>query len=117
MSAEALSSRPYGQFRADIRLCQGRKGFPHVGTESLNQIEMGIVRARLLGAVQAALGDGILTKDDLSPLVGGVNAEDHRQLPLSIRATHLDQPERTGQARHLEEPERSVRGRAKLEGS
>jgi len=117
MSPEALSARPYGQFHADIRLCQGRKGFPHVGTEPLNQVEVGIVKGRLMGAVRAALKEGILTREDLTPLVAGLEPADHRQLPLEIRATYLDQPELTVQARHVDEPERSVRGKTQLEGS
>jgi len=84
MSLKALSGQPYGQFQVDIRLCQGRKGFPHVGTEALNQAEKGVVRARLLGAIQAALEEGVLTTDDLAPLVGGLKPVDHRQLTLGL---------------------------------
>jgi len=69
MSAQALSGRPLGQFHVDIRLCQGKKGFPHVGTESLTEDEAGIVRARLIGAVQAALKEGVLAEKDLAALV------------------------------------------------
>jgi len=117
MSPGALNGRPYGQFQADIRLCRGRKGFPHVGTEALNQVEVGIVRGRLMGAVRAALKEGVLTREDLIPLVAGPELADYRQLPLEIRATYLDQLELTVQARRVDEPERSVRGKTELEGS
>jgi len=95
MSPKALSGRPYGQFHADIRLCRGRKGFPHVGTEDLNQVEIGIVRSRLLGAVRAALEEGVLTREDLAALLG---------TPSSVSIQQLAFPSSVGEA------VRSVRG-------
>ena len=117
MSPKALERQAFGRFQVDVRACNGRKGFPHVASDALEPGERAQVRDRLLGTILAAVREGVLTKDDLVALVGGVEpAADHRQLALGIRATHVAEPERTVQARHfLDEPERSVRGRSKLE--
>ena len=39
MSSDALSRRAVGRFRVDIRLCQGRKGLPHVAYEDMTIAE------------------------------------------------------------------------------
>lgn len=69
----------------DIRLCNGRKGFPHVATEDLTPDERAQVRARLLGTIQAAVKEGVLSENDLVVLAGAVPSSDPRQVPLAIR--------------------------------
>jgi len=65
MSPKALDQQAFGQFRVDIRACNGRKGFPHVAMDELNPVEKEQVRARLLGTIQAAVSEGVLTSEDL----------------------------------------------------
>jgi len=68
MSPKALAQQAFGRFRVDIRACNGRKGFPHVAMDELNPGETTQVRARLLGTIQAAVAEGILTSEDLGVL-------------------------------------------------
>ena len=65
MSVDALSKRMVGRFRADVRLCQGRKGLPHVAYDDLTRSERDLVRHRLLMALRTALTEGIITTEDL----------------------------------------------------
>jgi len=83
MSPKALERQAYGRFQVDIRVCNGRKGFPHIATDGLDLNERAQVRARLLGTIQAAVKEGVLTEDDLVLLAGVVpSVEPHQQLPL-----------------------------------
>jgi len=84
MTASALNGRPAGKFEVDIRLCQGRKGFPHVATEVLSRDETDLVRSRLLSAVQAALHEAVLTREDLMALLGVPSSVNPAQIPLPV---------------------------------
>ena len=86
MSAEALSKRMVGRFRADIRLCRGRKGLPHVAFEDMSVSEMQLVRQRLLTAVRLALSEEVITNDDLRLLAPGDDVA-RGQIPIPIPAT------------------------------
>ncbi len=83
MSSDSLSRRTVGRFRVDIRLCQGRKGLPHVAYEDMNTAETELVRQRLLTSVRAAVQEGIITENDLRLLTptGGVSSG---QIPMSM---------------------------------
>jgi len=92
MPEKAWDRRSYGDFRVDVRLCNGRKGFPHVGTDELNPGERERVRARLVGTIQAAVKEGVLTEDDLVLLAGAVPSVEPQQLPLLAGLTVRVQP-------------------------
>jgi len=64
----ALSKRPLGQYKADIRLCHGRKGLPHIAYDELKPSEIQLLRQRLLQTIQVALQEGILSQTDLHSL-------------------------------------------------
>ena len=83
MSSDALSRRAVGRFRVDIRLCQGRKGLPHVAYEDMTIAETELVRQRLLTSIRVAVQEGILTENDLRLLApaGGVSPD---QIPMSM---------------------------------
>lgn len=83
MSQDALSKRKVGRFRADVRLCQGRKGLPHVAYDDLTASEKDIVRRRLLMAVQAALDEGIIAYEDLTYRAPRSEAS-REQLPMPM---------------------------------
>jgi len=86
MSPKALEQRAFGRFRVDLRACNGRKGFPHIGTDELDQGEREQIRARLLGTIQAAVNEGLLVSGDLEVLSGRAPRSDRSQiaLPLSV---------------------------------
>lgn len=87
MSPKALEQRAFGRFRVDLRACNGRKGFPHIGTDELDQGEREQIRARLLGTIQAAINEGLLVSGDLEVLSGcAYRSTDRSQivLPLSV---------------------------------
>jgi len=84
MSPKALDQQAYGRFQVDIRACNGRKGFPHVATDALDQSERAQVRARLMGTIQAAVNEGVLTREDLGVLVGSPRPTERYQMPLPI---------------------------------
>jgi len=75
MSPKALEQRAFGRFRVDLRACNGRKGFPHIGTDELDQGEREQIRARLLGTIQAAVNEGLLVSGDLEMLSGCVRSQ------------------------------------------
>jgi len=104
MSPKALERQAYGRFQVDIRACNGRKGFPHVATDGLDPSERAQVRARLLGTIQAAVNEGVLTEDDLVLLAGAVPSVEPQQMPMPIRVTTV-RPTRSVQVN----PFRSVR--------
>jgi len=82
MSPKALSQQAFGRFQVDIRACNGRKGFPHVATDELSPGEKVQVRARLLGTIQAAVDEGVLTTEDLDALVSSPRANDRSQIVM-----------------------------------
>ena len=91
MSADALSRRMVGRYRVDIRLCQGRKGLPHVAFEDMSVPEMQLIRQRLLTAVRLALSEEVITKDDLR-LLAPADDVARGQIPMPIPATAGGRP-------------------------
>jgi len=84
MPEKAWDRRSYGDFRVDVRLCNGRKGFPHVGTDELDPGERERVRARLLGTIQAAVKEGVLSREDLGVLAGSPGVTDRYQMVMAL---------------------------------
>jgi len=84
MSPKALDQRAYGRFRVDIRACGGRKGFPHIATDELNHGERVQIRSRLLGTIQAAVNEGLLTSEDLVVLTGPRTERYQMALPMAV---------------------------------
>ena len=83
MPGDVLTRRMVGRFRADIRLCRGRKGLPHVAFEDMTPPERELVRQRLLSAVHAALQEGVLSEEDLlTP--GPASVVARGQIPMSL---------------------------------
>jgi len=85
-SASSFEQRPIGLFKVDVRLCQGRKGFPHVAFEDMNEGEVDLVRRRLLATLQSALTEGVISVEDLELLAPAKEARSG-QLPLAIRVS------------------------------
>jgi len=82
MSPKALDQQAFGRFQVDIRACNGRKGFPHVAMDDLNSGERVQVRARLLGTIQAAVAEGVLTSEDLHVLVSSSRTNDRFEIVM-----------------------------------
>lgn len=82
--ASSWDRRAFGNFKVDVRLCSGRKGFRHIGSDDLNDGERAKVSARLLGSIQAAMEEGILTREDLAILAGSPRPTERYQMPLPL---------------------------------
>jgi len=86
MPEKAWDRRGYGDFKVDVRLCNGRNGFPSIGSDELNGEERERLRARLLSTVQLAIREGVLSESDLAVLANVGSELDHRQVPLPIQS-------------------------------
>jgi len=82
MSPKALDQQAFGRFLVDIRACNGRKGFPHVAMDELSPGEKMQVRARLLGTIQAAVAEGVLTSEDLGELTSSFRTTGRSQIVM-----------------------------------
>jgi len=85
-SASSFEQRPVGRFKVDVRLCQGRKGFPSIGFVDMDEAEVALVRQRLLATLQSALTEGVISVEDLELLAPAKEARSG-QLPLAIRVS------------------------------
>jgi len=95
MPEKAWDRRGYGDFRVDVRLCNGRKGFPHIGSDELDRGERERLRVRLLSTIQLALREGVLDEGDLAVLANVGPGSDHRQVPLPIQSVVRQRAEGT----------------------
>jgi len=92
-TANALEGRALGRFRVDVRLCQGRKGLPHISYDELKPSESELIRQRLLAAVQASLAEGIITEQDLG-LLAASSRVSRGQIPMAIYVPESESPAR-----------------------
>ena len=67
MSSDALSRRTVGRFRVDIRLCQGRKGLPHIAYEDMTTAETELVRQQEPEGQETVVG--VVTQGSLAPVL------------------------------------------------